>query len=80
MATTISRAAPSSMWRRQRASKRALLAQQYAACEAGVAINPKRIVGIFCQQGARLLCDIIRVIVAAPDARCLHQEEGQPPS
>jgi hypothetical protein len=53
-----------------------LLAQQHAASEAGVAIYAKRIVRIFRQQGARLLCYIIRVIVAAPDGRCLRQQEG----
>ena len=60
------------MWR---ASKRALLAQQHAASEAGVAIYAERILRIFRQQGAHLLCYIIRVIVAAPDARCLRQQE-----
>ena len=63
------------MWRVLRASKRALLAQ-HAASEAGVAIYAKRIVRLFRQQGARLLCYSIRVIVAAPDARCLRQQEG----
>ena len=31
---------------------------------------------VFRQEGVRVLCYIIRVIVAAPDTRCLRQQEG----
>ena len=41
-------------------------------------LHTKRSAGIFRQEGARPLCYIIRVIVAAPDTRWLRQQEGVP--